>query len=73
MWRNINNYIEKNLCFKLDNYQESLGILISGAGFIKICIGNVLHVMNMKDQRNTSFPFYFEFSLFRKAFTHLDS
>jgi hypothetical protein len=48
-----------------------LGIFISGAGFIKICIGNVLNVMNMKDKRNKSFPFLFEFSLFRKAFTHL--
>ena len=49
------------------------GHFISGAGFIKKkCIGNVLHVMNMKDQRNTCFPFYFEFNLFRKAFTHLD-
>ena len=47
------------------------GISISGAGFIKICIGNLLHVMNMKDQRNASFLVYFGISLFRKAFTHL--
>jgi hypothetical protein len=50
-----------------------LGIHISGAGFIKIYIGNLLHVMNMEDKRNTNFPFYFEFSFFRKAFNHLDS
>ena len=24
MYRTINKYIERNLCFKLDNYQESL-------------------------------------------------
>ena len=48
-----------------------LGIFISGAGFIKICIGNLL-LVNMKDKRNTIFLFYFEFSLFRKAFAHLD-
>jgi len=34
-----------------------LGIFNSGAGFLKIRIGNVLHVMNLKDQRNMSFIF----------------
>ena len=33
------------------------GIFNSGAGFIKICIGNVLRVKNTKDKRNTSFLF----------------
>jgi hypothetical protein len=34
-----------------------LGNFNSGAGFIKICIGNVLHVLNIKDQRKASFLF----------------